>query len=240
MQDMHRVEAIWLKIVGVLLILLGLVLFASSPHIITIRGRRLPPMATNSLIRGARTLWHDATHSPFLDAMASGTLPADGFRRWLSQDYLFTSRLLVFQAILLAKAPRDCHQLLIGGLGALDKELAWFESHAARLQVDLDIPAHPICRRYADFLLRCVYIEPHSVLLAILFGVEASYLAAWSAQAPIGPYAEFIGRWSSADFAAYVAALGNLAEQHYQEAAQEYFNEVLVHERDFWKMSWEG
>ena len=42
----------------------------------------------------------------------------------------------------------------------------------------------------------------YPVLIAMLLGVEASYLAAWSAFAPAGPYAEFLARWSSADFAA--------------------------------------
>jgi hypothetical protein len=70
--------------------------------------------------------------------------------------------------------------------------------------------------------------------------LNASYLAAWSTLPPLGPFAEFIGRWSSADFDGYAAALGDLTERHYHEAAQEHFNEVLMHERDFWKMSWEG
>ena len=112
--------------------------------------------------------------------------------------------------------------------------------HAARLQVDLDILPHPTCRRYTDFLMRCAYTQPYRVLLAILFGVEASYHAAWSALAPSGPYAEFIKRWSNPDFGAYTTTLGGLAERNLQEAAQEHFNEVLAHERDFWKMAWEG
>jgi thiaminase len=96
------------------------------------------------------------------------------------------------------------------------------------------------CRWYTDFLIRCAYTEPYPVPLAMLFGVEASYLAAWSTLLPSGPYAEFIQRWSSADFAAYVGLLGALADRNPHEAAQEHFNEVLVHEREFWKMSWEG
>jgi thiaminase/transcriptional activator TenA len=88
--------------------------------------------------------------------------------------------------------------------------------------------------------MRCAYTQPYAVLLAILFGVEASYHAAWSALTPSGPYAELIERWSNPDFAAYTTALGGLAERHREEAAQEYFNEVLAHERDFWRMSWEG
>ena len=55
-----------------------------------------------------------------------------------------------------------------------------------------------------------------------------------------GPYAEFVERWSSAEFGAYVGLLGALADRYPHEAAQEHFNEVLVHEREFWKMSWEG
>ena len=54
---------------------------------------------------------------------------------------------------------------------------------------------------------------------------------------PAGPYAEFIERWSSPAFADYVAALRGLAERYPHEAAQEFFNQVLQHERDFWQMS---
>jgi thiaminase len=194
----------------------------------------------HSLVRNARPLWDEATRSPFLDALAAGSLGADAFLRWLRQDYLFASGLMAFQAILLSKAPRDCHRPLIEGLAALDCELGWFESHTTRLLVDLDIAPHATCRRYMDFLIRCAYTEPYPVPLAMLFGVEASYLAAWSALLPSGPYAEFIERWSSADFAAYVGRLGALADRNPHEAAQEHFNEVLVYEREFWEMSWEG
>jgi formylaminopyrimidine deformylase / aminopyrimidine aminohydrolase len=199
-------------------------------------------MATHdhALIRTAGPLWKDATRSRFLDALSAGSLAEDAFRRWLAQDYLFARGLLAFQAILLSKAPRDCHNPLIGGLVAIDNEMAWFESHAVRLGVDLDIAPHATCQRYSDFLTRCAYTEPYAVLLAILFGVEASYLGAWSALPAAGAYAEFIARWSSADFAMYVTVLGELTERHSHPLAQEYFNEVLVHERAFWGMAWEG
>ena len=192
------------------------------------------------LIRNAGPLWNEATRSPFLDATAAGTLPPEAFGRWLGQDYLFAKGLTAYQAITLAKSPRECHKPLISGLAALDNEMDWFEAHAARLELNLDQTPHPACRAYIDFLMRAAYTQPYPVLLAILFGVEVSYLAAWSALQPAGPYTEFIERWSSAAFADYVARLCALAEQHPHDAAQENFNTVLVHERDFWKMSWEG
>ncbi len=192
------------------------------------------------LIGNAGALWQEATHSPFLDAAAAGTLPAEAFGRWLSQDYLFAKDLTVFQAVLVSQAPRDCHKPLIAGLAALDSEMEWFEAHAARLGLDLAHAPDPICRRYTDFLIRCAHTEPFSVGLAALFGVEVSYLAAWSALEPAGPYREFIERWSSAAFAHYVISLHALAERFPHEKAQEHFNLVLMHERDFWRMSWEG
>jgi thiaminase/transcriptional activator TenA len=87
----------------------------------------------------------------------------------------------------------------------------------------------------------CVALhQAYPVLIAMLFGVEASYLAAWSAYPPVGLYAEFFVRWSTAEFAAYVEALGGLADRHSHDAAQQHFNEILVHEREFWKMSWQA
>ena len=106
--------------------------------------------------------------------------------------------------------------------------------------MQLNAPVHEVCRRYRDFLIQAAYREPYPVLLAILFGVEASYLAAWSRQSPNGPYAEFIDRWSNPRFADYVESLRVLAEGNLHEASQGYFDGVLAHETDFWRMTWEG
>ncbi len=192
------------------------------------------------LIRNAGPLWDEATTSPFLEAVARGDVSPPAFGRWLSQDYLFASELTAFQAVAVSKVPRACHKPLIGGLAALDSELAWFESHAERLQLELRGPAHPTCRRYTDFLLHSAHTDRYPLLLGILFAVEASYLAAWSALAAEGPYRQFIERWSSEAFKDYVLSLRRLAEDNPDPAQQGAFNRVLEFERDFWKMSWEG
>lgn len=194
----------------------------------------------SDLILQAGPLWYDATHAPFLAAAAEGALPAAAFQRWLAQDYLFAKGLTAFQAIVVAKVPRECHKPVIAGLAALDAEMDWFESHAGRLGLDLHGAPHPACRSYIDFLMRAAYTLPYPVLLAILYGVEVSYLEAWSLLPPQGPYQEFIERWSNPAFRQYVAALDRLVDQYPHAGAQEPFNRVLEHERDFWKMSWEG
>ncbi len=192
------------------------------------------------LVVGAGGLWREATEAEFLSAIRDGNLPREAFQRWLVQDYSFAKGLAMFQSIAVARAPRPVQKVLIGGLSALDAELDWFEQNAQRQALELNAALHPTCRRYVDYLIASAYTQPFEVLLAILYGVEASYLCAWSALEASGPYAEFINRWSNAQFVAYVRGLLDLCHRHAHDLQQEQFNEVLRHERDFWKMTWEG
>jgi thiaminase len=192
------------------------------------------------LVVSAGKLWRESTEADFLTAIRDGKLPREAFQRWLVQDYLFAKGLTAFQAIAVARAPRSAQKVLIGGLSALDAELDWFEQNAQRQALDLNAALHPTCRRYVDYLIASAYTQPFEVLLAILYGVEASYLCAWSAVEASGPYAEFINRWSNAQFVGYVRGLLDVCKRHTHELQQEQFNEVLRHERDFWRMTWEG
>jgi thiaminase/transcriptional activator TenA len=192
------------------------------------------------LVLRAGTRWNDATTAAFLDAIKNSTLPTEVFNRWLVQDYHFADTLISFQAITAAKTPRQSRKSLIAGLGALDAEMDWFEAQASARGLAVNAPVHDCCRRYCDFLIQAAFREPYPVLLAILFGVEASYLAAWSSLSPKGPYADFIDRWSNPRFANYVESLRVLAEDNLRMSSQRYFNDVLAHEREFWRMTWEG
>ncbi len=194
----------------------------------------------SDLVEGAGSLWPQATTAKFLDAIGDGILPAEAFNRWLVQDYHFADGLTVYQALVVAKAPREFRKPLVAGLTALEAELDWFESQARVRGLNLGVPVNEVCRRYTDFLVRVAYSEPVPVLLATLFGVEASYLAAWSKLEPTGQYAEFIQRWSAAGFREYVNSLRVLTESNPHAENQRHFNTVLVHERDFWRMAWEG
>ena len=192
------------------------------------------------LVQGAGRLWQAATTAKFLEAIGDGTLPVEAFNHWLVQDCHFADGLTVFQALAVAKTPRQFRKPLVAGLNALEAELEWFEIQARVRGLDLGAPVNEVCRRYTNFLGRVAYSEPFPVLLATLFGVEASYLAAWSRLTPVGQYAEFIERWSNAGFQEYVDSLRGLTESNPHAANQRHFNEVLVHERDFWQMTWEG
>jgi thiaminase/transcriptional activator TenA len=192
------------------------------------------------LASGAGELWDLATRAEFLDAVGDGSLPEEAFNRWLVQDYLFVRGFTRFASLTIAKTPRPGQSVLIGGLAALDEELNWFEAHARARSLDLSSALHPVCRRYADFLLSSAYSEPFQVLLAIFYGVEVAYTVAWGRLEPQGPYEEFIDRWTHEDFVAYVRALLALVDEHPHPRQQAMFNEVMRHERGFWRMTWEG
>jgi thiaminase/transcriptional activator TenA len=192
------------------------------------------------LVSGAGELWDLAIHAEFLDAVGAGSLPEDAFDRWLVQDYLFVRGFVGFASLTIAKMPRPGQSVLIAGLSALDDELDWFEAHAQARSLDLRSDLHPTCQRYVDFLITSGYSEPFQVLLAIIYGVEVAYTVAWGRLEAQGPYAEFIDRWTHEDFQAYVRALMALVDEHPHPRQQAVFNEVMRHERDFWRMTWEG
>lgn len=194
----------------------------------------------SALVLGAGDLWRTGTTADFLSAIGDGNLPSEAFHRWLVQDYAFAKGLTAFQSVAIAKTPRPAQKVLIAGLFALDGELDWFEQKAREHQLDLTVANHPTCRRYVDYLIAAAYTQPYQVLLSILYGVEAAYLCGWSSLEPSGPYAEYIQRWSNPMFGEYVTELLGICDDEPDEIQQRQFNEVLRHERDFWRMTWEG
>jgi thiaminase/transcriptional activator TenA len=194
------------------------------------------------LIRVAENLWEEATTARFLTAIGDGSLPDEALDRWLVQDRIFASELFRFQSILLGKVPESARRPVLGGLVAIDAELSWFGELWRQRGLEPAEP-HPVCARYTDFLLHAAYTDPASRLLQILYGVEVSYFAAWSALAegelPAGIHGKLIARWSNQEFEAYVGMLKELTERHHHPDDAG-FRRVLELERDFWRMTWEG
>jgi thiaminase/transcriptional activator TenA len=69
--------------------------------------------------------WRAYTQHPFVKQMADGTLPADAFRRYLVQDYLFLIEFARAYALAIYKAPRleDMREAASGLSAILDVEM---------------------------------------------------------------------------------------------------------------------
>ena len=204
-------------------------------------------MSSEALRAAHRQLWEQATRHPFLDGVRDGTLPEPSFQRWLVQDYHFVRGLLRAQAAFLAAAPRSDQRVLASGLVALVDELDWFEDHARRRGLTLDVPVHSTCQEYVDFLL-ALRERPYPVQITALWACEQAYLDAWTGAWP-GAEAdrEFVHRWTQPGFAEYVAALQAAAQRALAtaglaelQAAEGAFCRVAELERRFWAMTWEG
>lgn len=184
--------------------------------------------------------WRRATCHPFLAAVRDGTIPEPAFDTWLAQDHHFVADLLRFQARLLARAPRSAQPVLAGGAVALVAELDWFEEMAERRGIDLDVPPRPATAGYAALLDRLDRADVGTALTA-LWVVERVYLDAWTFASPGAPaYREFVAHWTTPEFAGYVAALGQAADDAAPaDGADRVVGEVLAAEDAFWTMALE-
>ena len=175
--------------------------------------------------------------------MRSGDLAPSAFQAWLAQDYLYVGDLLTFQARLVARAPRSAQAVLVGGLVALEAELGWFEEHAQRLSIRLDVVAAPATLAYRAFLAE-LDGRPYQTAVTALWAMERAYLEAWRSAAPGAPvYREFVSHWATDEFEAYVGGLERAADAYGDseiEAAALAFREVARLERGFWDMALAG
>jgi thiaminase/transcriptional activator TenA len=179
-------------------------------------------------------LWSAATRHPFLDAVREGTIADAAFDRWLAQDVLFVADLLVFQARLLARAPRQAQTVLAGGCVALVAELDWFEAMAARRGIDLGPQALPATLAYRELLQR-LDAAPFDAAVTALWALERVYLLGWaSAASNTSPFGEFVDHWTDPGFASYVDGLGELATL---DGNDDLMADVLTHEVAFWDMA---
>jgi thiaminase/transcriptional activator TenA len=201
--------------------------------------------AVASLLATVASEWQAATRHPFLNAVASDTLPQAAFNAWLAQDYLFVGDLLSFQARLLVRAPRADQAVLISGLLGLESELGWFETHAARAGLPLPDSRHAVTVQYRN-LMEELAQQPYGVAVVGLWAIERAYHDAWQSALPGGPnYREFIEHWTVPAFADYVRGLELAAStalvgmsRDERRLAQLAVTDVARLEAAFWQMAW--
>ena len=188
--------------------------------------------------------WEIATRHPFLRAVGEGTTPAFGV--WLAQDALFVADLVAFQARLVARAPRAAQGLLARGVVGLVAELDWFDVQAASLAVPLDVAPMRATRDYRA-LLSHLDEEPYPRAIVGLWVLERVYLEAWRYAGTCGangPYAAAVAHWTDPAFAAYVAALEELADAALPKAndseVADVVRMVVAQEVAFWDMAAQG
>lgn len=199
------------------------------------------------LMERHQSAWREATVHPFLEGCRTGTIAPRQFETWLIQDYLFVVEFTRFAARVLAAAPVEHFDVLLGGLTALRDELSWFRTHATARRLRLDVLPQESCIQYCRFMEQLAD-APYPVQATGFWVIEAVYNCAWRGASPmVPPYDEFARRWGSADFGVYVEQLRRQADdalraapESEQTRAEVAFHEALRLEQSFWQMAYAG
>ncbi len=147
-------------------------------------------------------------------------------------------------AQILAVAPPDHFDVILGGLVALKDELNWFKAKASERQLNLNTQKQSTCTEYCDYM-HSLSTMPHPVQATALWAIELAYNQGWQLPGVMpDPYAEFADRWGNPGFTEYVKLLEQQADEVLQTAsetvqhqAEEAFLKVAELEQDFWQMA---
>jgi formylaminopyrimidine deformylase / aminopyrimidine aminohydrolase len=189
--------------------------------------------------------WQAATVHPFLRQCQMGQIQPRQFNTWLVQDYWFVIDFTRMLARVIAIAPLEHLDVLLGGMVALKDELLWFQAKALERQLSLDAPRHTTCVNYCSYMAQLAD-APYAVQATALWAIELAYNQGWQKPGSMAPpYDEFADRWGNHAFTAYVAELERQADEALaqaseavQQQAETVFLDIARFEQAFWQMAY--
>ena len=204
----------------------------------------MPTFTCAQLISKHPEAWQAATVHPFLQQCQQGTIAPEQFNTWLVQDYLFVLEFTRMAARLIAIAPSEHLDTLLGGMVAIKDELLWFQAKATERALDLSTTPQPTCRRYCQ-VMQSIATRSYAVQSTALWAIELAYNQGWQSHSPMPtPYTEFADRWGNAGFTDYVKVLEQQADsalfsatEAEQQEAEKIFLDIALLEKDFWQMA---
>ncbi len=205
----------------------------------------MPSLSCATLLSTHADTWEQATVHPFLQRCQQGDITPEQFNTWLVQDYLFVIEFTRMAARLLAVAPVEHLDTLLGGMGALKDELLWFQTKATERTLDLETARQPTCQTYCN-LMQSLADQPYAVQATAFWAIELAYNQGWQRHSPMpAPYDEFADRWGNPGFTTYVKQLEQQANsalaaatETEQAQAEQAFITVAELEAAFWQMAY--
>lgn len=191
---------------------------------------------------------HACLKHPFVQGIATGTLPKSLFAYYVGQDAFFLQAFARAYSIAAAKAPDwegfiVFHSLANGVLA----ELKLHQSYAAQWGVDLRVVSpNPATRRYTDFLLATAW--GYDVGLTAAAMAPCMKLYAYLGQElakngiPEHLYADWKSTYSSAEFATLVQQLKSLLDCYVgaPAIAHSTYRYAMQCELDFFQAAWQA
>ncbi|XVF38842.1 hypothetical protein REPUB_Repub20aG0136900 [Reevesia pubescens] len=215
---------------------------------------------TETWLRKHRLLYVGATRHPFIRNIHDGNIDLSSFKTWLGQDYIFVRAFVPFAASVLTKAWKGSDdssndiEVILGGMAALNDEIAWFKKEASKWGVQLsNIVPQKANQEYCRFLENLVSPEvEYTVAIVAFWAIEAVYQESFAHCLEDGnktppELQETCQRWGNESFGQYCNSLGKIADRQLEIASDDVkakaevtFLRILEHEVDFWNMSHGG
>lgn len=216
---------------------------------------------TTDLKQANDSLWRAATGHRFITELGDGSLSAERFRRYFTQDYVFVNDLVKMAGIAVSKAPglalaRPVEDFLHAILGAEDALFIDAFKTLGIPEADYrSVEPLPATAAFGNFLVRLAYEGSFREICCAMYVTEGVYLD-WGERlrrsganpaASGAELGEFYQGWidlhTEAALGEIVRFLGGVADS--AEAVElpglsRVFERALRHEIAFWNMSYGG
>lgn len=211
--------------------------------------------ASQRLYRAAEPIWKQCLSHPFVAGIGDGSLPAEKFRYFMLQDYLYLfdyARVFALGAVK-ARDPALMRAFARNVSAILDGEMNTHRSYMARLGITEEevLSAVPALDNlsYTHYMLAVAQQGGPAEITAAILACSWSYAEIGQSLAR-RPGAAFYGQWirdyASEEYGAGNRALIRLTDTLAADAPEEqlaYLTEVFVrcsrYELGFWDMAWE-
>jgi thiaminase/transcriptional activator TenA len=192
---------------------------------------------------------------PFVRGLGDGTLPADRFRAYLRQDYLFLIDYARVLALCAARAEDLAAATRFARLldATLNVEMEGHRRFCARAGIpaaDLEAtPRHPATAAYTDHLLATAWSQGLGPAVAALLPCQCGYreIALHLGKSPEPLYQAWIDAYADEAYGELASWLAGLADRlaaeggpHLGRRMAEAYAQSQRHELAFWDMAWEA
>ncbi|GFP85262.1 seed maturation protein pm36 [Phtheirospermum japonicum] len=211
---------------------------------------------TDTWLKKHRQIYLEATRHPFILGIRDGSVDLSSFKRWLGQDYIFVRAFVPFTASVLLKASKESGEnadidVLLGGLAALNNEIAWFKSEASKWGVSLEnVVPQQVNLDYCRFLESLTGPDvDYTNSITAFWAIETVYQQSFAhcleedSKTP-DDLKQTCQRWGNDGFGQYCLALKCIADRQLEKASDDVVAKaevnlvrILEHEVQFWNMS---
>ncbi|MFB2937674.1 TenA family protein [Aerosakkonemataceae cyanobacterium BLCC-F154] len=201
---------------------------------------------SQQLWQANQTLAQACLAHPFVQGIATGTLPKNRFAYYVGQDAFFLEAFAKAYSLAGVRSPNwESFQIFHNLAGGVLQELKLHQSYAAKWEVNLlNVSPSPATRRYTDFLLATAWNNPAGLTAVAMAPCMRLYAFLGQELAKNGipkhQYSDWICTYSSPEFLPLATELETLVDRYVEtkEIAEPIYHYAMLCEYEFFQSAW--